>query len=62
MIPGGSGYAIIVPQLGFLYPADGPVPTERQMAALAAGIQAAIDTAIASFEVHWLRETRGTKQ
>lgn len=61
-VPGGSGYAIVLPQLSFVYPAEGPMPSERQMAALAAGIQSAIDTAIASFEMHWLRETKGTKQ
>lgn len=61
-VPGGQGYAVVVPQLSFIYPAEGPMPSERQMAAFAAGLQQAIDTAVASFEMHWLKDTRGTKQ
>jgi len=60
--PGGWGYAIVLPQLSFIYPQEGPRPSAHQMAVLASGLQQAIDTALASFEMHWRRELKGTIQ
>lgn len=60
--PGGCGYAIVLPQLSFLFPEEGPRPSAHQMAVLASGLQSAIDTALASFEMHWRRESKGTLQ
>lgn len=66
-LPAPSGsindiYVINVPMMQLVYPLGMPRPSIEQVAALGGQIQAAIDQAIASFEVHWRSVAKGSVQ
>lgn len=55
-------YVVNMPLIQLTYPNELPRPTIEQVAALGGQIQAAIDQAIANFELHWRSVTKGSVQ
>lgn len=55
-------YVMNMPLLQFTYDLSMPRPSIEQVAALGGQIQAAIDQAIANFELHWRSVSKGSVQ
>ena len=55
-------WLISVPTVQLTYPIEMPRPSIEQVAVLGGQIRAAIDQAIASFEVHWRSVAKGSVQ